>query len=237
MTAPTDDTFGLATFPELTPPDLSLAIEAELVRLVPTRTRRPHRQWSVLVGAGALYATVVVLVLTTRVDLSELPVGWITAVAAGWFVGFAVAAYVALVPRSGMVTPRWYLAAWVAAVASLGFVALGLGVHPQGPSSLIYGWERLGHGHFCLELGVAISICPVVLGAVFLRGTLPIRSRRIAAVLGAGSGCLGGLVLHLFCKIADGPHIGIMHGGVVGVTVVLAALLVPRFMDRPRSHA
>ena len=42
-------------------------------------------------------------------------------------------------------------------------------------------------------------------------------------------------MLHLHCPIADGPHVGIIHGGVVVVAAVLAALLVPRATDRPLS--
>jgi len=67
-----------------------------------------------------------------------------------------------------------------------------------------------------------------VVGAIFLRGTLPVGSRWIAAALGAGGGSLGGLMLHLHCPITDGLHVGVMHGGVVAVAALLAAALVPR---------
>jgi hypothetical protein len=106
-------------------------------------------------------------------------------------------------------------------------------VHPDGPSSLHYNWEHFGRGHWCLELGLATAFVPVVVGAIFLRGALPVGSRWIAASLGAGGGCLGGLLLHLHCRIADGLHIGIIHGGVVLVAALLSALLVPRATDRP----
>ena len=92
---------------------------------------------------------------------------------------------------------------------------------------------RLLHGHGCLWLGLATALVPVVLGAIFLRGAVPVFSRWIAATLGAAGGCLGGLLLHMHCRIADGPHIGIIHGGVVVVAAALAALLVPRATDRP----
>ena len=83
---------------------------------------------------------------------------------------------------------------------------LGLALHPSGPSSQAYGADRFVHGHTCLELGLATALVPVVIGAIFLRGALPVGSRWIAAALGAGGGCLGGLVLHLHCHIADGLH-------------------------------
>jgi hypothetical protein len=74
---------------------------------------------------------------------------------------------------------------------------------------------------------------PVVVGALFLRGALPVSSRWIAAALGAGGGCLGGLVLHLHCHIADGLHVGVIHGGVVIIAALLSAALAPRATDRP----
>jgi hypothetical protein len=69
---------------------------------------------------------------------------------------------------------------------------------------------------------------PVVGGALLLRGALPVGSRWIAAALGAGGGSLGGLVLHLHCRVTDGLHVGLIHGGVVAVSALLAAALVPR---------
>jgi hypothetical protein len=128
--------------------------------------------------------------------------------------------------------PRWQWSAASAIVTSVVFVALGLLVHPSGPSSASYGVEHFGHGHVCLEIGLATALLPVIVGALFLRGALPVGSRWIAASLGAGGGCLGGLVLHLHCPIADGLHVGLVHGGVVVVSALLSAALVPRATDR-----
>ena len=54
-----------------------------------------------------------------------------------------------------------------------------------------------------------------------------------AAALGAGSGSLGGLVLHLHCHVTDPLHLGIVHGGLVVLAALLAAALVPR-VTHPR---
>ena len=94
-----------------------------------------------------------------------------------------------------------------------------------------HGWERFGRGHTCLELGLASALVPVVVGAIFLRGALPVGSRWVAAALGAGGGCLGGLVLHLHCNVADGLHVGLIHGGVVVLSALLSAAIVPRATD------
>src|SRR5690606_36206404 len=115
----------------------------------------------------------------------------------------------------------------------IGFVVLGLAVHPSGPSSAQHRWDNLVRGHGCLEIGLLTALVPVIVGALFLRGAVPVGSRWIAATLGAGGGSLGGLVRHLHCPIADGLHVGVIHGGVVVIGALLAAALVPRATDRP----
>jgi hypothetical protein len=64
-----------------------------------------------------------------------------------------------------------------------------------------------------------------------LRGVLPVGARWTAAGLGAAGGSLGGLVLHLHCPIADRWHLGLVHGGVVVLAAVLAAVVVPRVVE------
>lgn len=212
--------------PPVAPP-LSSALEAELAALQPVAPRRPLRQVAALVLISLAFGAGLLAALSMRRDMNELPASWLVGVGSAWLVGFVAASYVALVPRAGSMMPRWPVAAIFAAIASVAFVALGLLVHPSGPSSLDYS-NKFASGHWCLELGLAAAIVPVVIGALALRRALPVGSRWIAAALGAGGGCLGGLVLHLHCRIADGMHIGIIHGGVVLVAALLAAALVPR---------
>ncbi len=209
-------------------PSIGDALEAELANLAPAKTRRPLRHVAILAALSLLYGAVLVVVLKTREDMHELPMGWLAAVGLAWLFGFLVPSYFALQPRAGSMMPRWKPAALAAVVASVGFVSLGLAVHPMGEHSVSYGAERFLHGHTCLEIGLATALVPVVIGAIFLRGALPVSSRWIAAALGAGGGCLGGLVLHLHCNIADGLHVGLIHGGVVIVAAALSAAIVPR---------
>ncbi len=222
---------ALRTTPE--PPAIPAALEAELARLAPAKPRRPARQLAIVVGASLVYAALLLVVLTMRRDLGELPIAWLLAAGAAWFGGFALTLYLALVPKRGTMTPRWPAAAALAIALSCAFVMLGWNVHPSGPSSMYLGWERFAHGHGCLWLGLATALVPVTLGAICLRGALPVRSRWIAAALGASGGCLGGLLLHMHCRIADRWHVGLIHGGVVVVAATLAALIVPRATDRP----
>jgi hypothetical protein len=218
----------VAAIPPPPPPAIGGALEHELAAIQPVAMRRPARQLAVLVVLSALYGAGLLAFLTLRDDMYELPMGWLAAVGIGWLFGFLVPSYFALMPRKGSMTPRWPIAAIAAIVTSVAFVSLGLAVHPMGEHSVDFGMDRFAHGHTCLELGLLTSLVPVVIGAIFLRGALPIGSRWIAAALGAGGGCLGGLVLHLHCPIADGLHIGLMHGGVVIVAAALSAAIVPR---------
>jgi len=226
------DMLAAAAPPE--PPPISAELERELARLAPIAPRRPLRQLVLLAVASLAYAGGLLAVLALRRDLDGLPIAWIAGAGVAWLAGFVVPCYFALVPKPGAMLVRWKLAAAVAGVAAVAFVALGLAVHPSVPGvSKDYGWEHLLRGHWCMWLGLATALVPVVIGAIFLRGALPVRSRWIAAALGAGGGGLGGLLLHMHCPIADGPHIGIVHGGVVAVAAALTAAIAPRATDRP----
>lgn len=222
----------LARLPAPVPPSLSAELEAELTHLAPVTTRRPIRQVIVLIAVSLIYGAGFVGMLARRRDFHELPMGWLAGVGVMWLAGFVVPLYLATVPRPGSVAPRWRLAGISSVVAAAGFVGLGLAFHPSGPSSFQSGWAHFGRGHSCLELGLAVALVPVVVGAIFLRGALTVGSRWAAAALGAGGGSLGGLILHLHCPVTDGLHVGLVHGGVVGAAALLAAAIVPRAVER-----
>jgi uncharacterized membrane protein len=217
----------LPPIPTPAPPPLSRLLEAELDRLAPVATRRPLRQLALLVGISLIYAMGIASMVVMRRDLHELPMYWLTGVGLAWLAGFVIPLYLAMIPRDGQVVPRWKLAGVSAIVGAVGFILLGLSLHPSGADSV----PELAHvsdGFGCLELGVLTSIVPVIVGALFLRRTLPVGSRGIAAALGAGGGSLGGLMLHLHCSVTEASHVGLMHGGVVAAAALLSALLVPR---------
>jgi len=220
------DALGSAKPP--TPAPLSAALEAELGKLAAVKPRRPMRELGVMIGVSLVYGAGLVAMFAVRGDLRELPMPWLLAAGLAWLLGFVVPCYLALVPPRGSMQPRWRLAAACAVIASIGFVVLGLLVHPSGVHSKYIGWDHIPRGHGCLELGVLSAIVPVVIGALFLRRALPVGARWVAAALGAGGGCLGGLVLHLHCPVTDAPHVGLVHGGVVVVSALLSAALVTR---------
>jgi hypothetical protein len=219
----------LADLPPPVAPPLSSLLEAELGHLAPVAPRRPLRQLAILVAISAIYGTGLIVVLAMRPDLRELPMHWLAGVGLLWLLGFLAPMYLATVPAPGAVVPRFGLAGATALVVSIAFVALGLAVHPE--TSRTVHLDHLSQGLGCLQVGLATALVPVVVGAIFLRGALPVGARWTAAALGAGGGSLGGLVLHLHCRVADGLHVGLVHGGVVVVAAALAAALVPRATD------
>jgi hypothetical protein len=221
----------LSRLPPPVPPPPSAVLEAELAKLAPVSIRRPVRQLTLLLGISLIYGGGMCAMLSTRRDLAELPVLWLVGAGLAWLLGFVAPVYLATVPRAGGVIPRWQLAGAASVIGSLGFIALGLALHPHAAGSVALDWDHFGKGASCLKFGLATAIVPVVVGAVFLRGALPVGSRWVAAALGAGGGSLGGLMLHLHCPITDGLHVGLIHGGVVGVAALVAAALVPRMTD------
>jgi hypothetical protein len=106
-----------------------------------------------------------------------------------------------------------------------------VGALEDSPSRLFYEPSLDNHVHYgrmCLGLGTLTAVVPVVLGALFLRGAVPVGGRWAAAALGAAGGSLGGLMLHFHCPIANSWHLALGHGGVVAISAVLAARLVPQ---------
>lgn len=215
-----------SSLPEL-PPELA----ADLRALPASSPRRPHRQFGIAVAVSLAYAAVILTVYELRPDLGFLPRLWIALVALSWAAGFAVPLYVALVPRRGEVMPRWRLGGGLAAVSSVFFIASG-GLFPRQVSqSEVAG---LAHADQCLSLGLLTALVPVMLGAVLIRGAIPVGTRWAGAALGAAGGGLGGLVLHFHCAISDGLHVAVAHGGVVVCAALLTAAVAPKTLI-PRS--
>ncbi|HEY4175632.1 MAG TPA: NrsF family protein [Kofleriaceae bacterium] len=215
--------------PTFVPPPPGDVLDAMIAEVVAVRARRPLRQFLLLGVASLLYSALVLLLVHPRKDMPGQELAWLVGAGIVWTMGFLVPTAFALIPRKGSVMPRWRFAAVASMVTAVAFVALGLAIHPSVPGvSLHYGTERFVHGHFCLEIGLATALVPVALGALCLRGAIPVGSRWVAAALGAGGGGLGGLVLHLHCHVTDPLHQGVVHGGVVVVSALLSALIVPR---------
>ncbi|MEZ4402056.1 MAG: NrsF family protein [Kofleriaceae bacterium] len=208
-------------------PPLPSGLEAELASLTPVAPRRPHRQLAAILAVSLAWSLALVGLLNVRRDLAELPRLWLVAYVVAWLLGFAVPAFLLVVPRRGEVMPRWVAAAAITGIASVGFIVAGLGLARSGPSSLHRGVSAWAG---CLSSGLLAAVVPIALVALAIRGAVPTASRATAAALGACAGALGGFMLHLHCPIADGVHVGVIHGGVAVVAAGVAALTMPRWL-------
>lgn len=214
------------------PPALCASLEKELETLRPVRVMAPYMVFALIGLTGLLYGTAMLLFMDLRPDLADLPTAWLVIYSSAWLASFAAVAYLASVPVRGQVSPNWRYAGLAAMTASVGFVIGGLLFHESAPGVSVVGEasmdDLLGHGVGCIGVGLLSALVPVLLGALLLRGRLPVGSHWAGAGLGAAGGSLGGLILQLHCHVADGLHLGVVHGGVVAIGAVIGALLLPR---------
>ncbi len=213
-------------------PALSAQLEAELTQLQPRGPRRPWLQWCVTMLGCMTYSIVVVALLGLRRDWVELPTAWQLGAGTMWLAGLAIPLWLVMVPASGNVMGRWRAAVVVAVSASVVLVLLNTLVHPAGPSSFSLSTMPL-RGHACLEVSVGIAVLPTMIFGFLLRGVYPVGGRAVAVVIGAATGSLAGLCMHLHCRIADSLHVVLFHCGAILVSSVLAWYLAPIMLDLP----
>jgi hypothetical protein len=218
-----DKALAEAPVPPLPP---AADMETRLGAVGAVRTRRPVRQVGRLWLASLLYGGGLLWVWSVRRDLAGLPMGWVVAMAATWLLGFSALSALALVPPRGHVMPRWRVATGAAAAAALLFPIAGLFAQsaPGLSTTSADSWSTFVHrAQFCLGWGLVAAAVPALIAVRMLRGAVPVRTRWVAAAIGASGGCLGGLMLHFHCPIADGWHVGGIHGGLVALAAGLVA--------------
>jgi hypothetical protein len=213
--------------PPVPGPELT-AIVAESGRV---RTRRPAHELAALTALSLLYAAGLLMALGLRENTPLMPLWWMVAYTVAWLAGFVGSLYLALVPRRGAVLPRWRWAGIAATVACLVFTTGGLLFAAESPSALAsLPGNLFRNGRGCLGFGLLTALVPAVLAALLLRRAFPVGSRWVAAAIGAGSGSLGGMMLHFHCPASDPLHLGLVHGGVVVAGALLCALALPHFL-------
>ncbi len=215
---------------DLPAPPIGDLLAAELRELAPVATRRPWRDVAAVTAAAATSIAVLVVTLAVRRDLDALPRAWLIGYGGAWLAGFALLAWLSLVPRAGAVVPRWLPAAVGAGLAAVGFVAAGLTFDRTTALSLVYAPTTANHllrAAACAGLGTITALVPMLLGARLLRGAVPVGGAAIGSGLGAACGAAGGFLLHLHCPITHPIHLGVGHGGAVLICALLGALLVP----------
>jgi hypothetical protein len=215
--------------PEAPPPPP--ALQAEIDRLTPVRTRQPRRQFVAISAISLLYGGLLLLIKNLRPDLSALPTTWLVLYGAAWLASFLAITWLVLVPGPRRVMPSWRRAGIGAIAASAGFVLAGLLLDRHAPGHSVVLEPTLGgflRGTRCLLFGGVTALVPVALSTLLLRGSVPVGAHWAGAGVGAAGASLGGLMLHFHCPVADPLHLGLVHGGLVVLGAVLGALAVPR---------
>jgi len=215
------------------PPAIGAQLASAIDHLSAVSPRRPKAQYAMYIGASSAMFALFIFFLRWRVDLADLPLGWVVAFAAAWFLGFASLGFFALVPKTGAVMSRLRPLSALTLTAAAGFILGGLFFAEQAPTSSTYAPSVravLGHSTWCLSVGSATALGPIGLLLLFMRGSAPVGSRRTGAAIGAAGGCFSGFFLHFHCHIAEANHVGLIHGGLIGIAAVLGAVFLPRFL-------
>ena len=215
-------------------PPLGPALERHLDQLAPVKTRRPPRSALWVLASGVATFLVALLLSGTRQDLGALPLWWVTLIAGVWLAGFLIPLWLVLLPARGQVLPSPGHAGPAAIVGAGALVAMGLlltidvpgktMILEAGDARLVEMWWH------CIGRGLALAAPVMVAAGLVLRRLFPVGQIRVAMAIGAGSGALGGLTLHLSCGIGGGLHVGFAHGGVVVASAAVAALVLSRWL-------
>ncbi len=193
--------------------------------------RRPLRRLT-LFAIAALSQTLALTVLTGfRRDLDALPRVWLFAYIGAWVLGFAVLAWGTQVPPRGQVMARARLFGLLGVAAGAVFMVAGL-IFARSVPGLSTLYEPtlsnvIHYAPYCLMIGTATAIGPIILAGLFVRGAAPRGARWLGAGVGASAGSLGGLILHFHCPIAEATHLGLVHGVVVALATLIGFALVP----------
>ncbi|HEX4458283.1 MAG TPA: NrsF family protein [Polyangia bacterium] len=207
-----------------TPPPPSPALRAIVSGVQPVRTRRPLRMFALLVGVSAVYLALWLTRFHHRRDLGYLPFTWWLFLGVAWIGGFVMPLAMAVVPRRGAVLPDGARASTATFAVAAVLLVLAFAFTPAAPPHTYIpqgAHDSMAMIRHCMTVGLAFAIGPLAIGLVFLRRLLIVGGGRLMAAVGAASGALAGLLLHIICPMGGALHVGFGHGGVV----VIAGLL------------
>ncbi len=219
--------------PDLLPvaPPPSPALLAAVAAAGLVRTRRPLRALFAVAALGIVWAT---LLLVWCYGFRD-DVGRLSLFRVGLCVGAGLAAFVtqlagAIVPGRGQVlaAPRGVLR-----TLALGLLlaATGLLLSGRAPSTSPPLDASVAHYALpCIVNGLGVLAVPTAAALLAVRRHVPIRARSVAMAIGAGTGALSGLVLHLGCRVGGVAHFGLIHGGMMVAPGLLLAVLAPRLL-------
>ena len=213
-------------------PPLSPRLRAELERLEPVETARPLRRFVIAGLLSAFWMGGLLALLGLRRDIEPLPRLWMILYTSAWALTFLALSFAANVPPRRQVMPRSTLVGRLGLAAGIGFVGVGLFAsrHVPGLSTMYEPTLRniVAYGTYCVAIGLATASLPILIAAMLLRHSAPTGAGWLGMAVGASSGALGGLLLHLHCPIAERTHLGLVHGGIVLIAGALGAVALSR---------
>lgn len=206
------------------------ALIAELVgELQPVRPLRLAEGIALALAAAAASAGMVIGLFGLRADWLAGRVDPMGLVAAGMFLGLALAAIVTVVtmsrPQVGNDHGGWRWAAGMAGLLPLAGLIVALNRRAEAFSA-----EAMGHGIECFAVGSAASLLVFAMLVMWLRRGAPTSPERAGLVAGVASGASGIFAFSLHCPIDDIVHIGLSHGAVVAAMALAGRVLVPRLV-------
>jgi hypothetical protein len=215
------------------PPRPSATLLTHVAEMKPVRPRTPRRSLLMVAVAACAYPAWALTTLPLRPDLAALPAPWVISAGALWLAGFILPLTFALLPGTGQVVPdgkRAFRAACLTAVALMG-VSLFVRVEAFGGRSPMAGSEQsvmpltsLMSWRGCVTAGLKVSAPAIMAGALALRRVAIVEAWRLGAAVGAASGALAGLALHLSCPDSRPVHVVLAHGGGVVMGAIAGAL-------------
>jgi hypothetical protein len=181
----------------------------EAARTVDAPTRSGMRLRNLLLMISALVVPFAVWIAAGGIRVAPRPLWFVVGTALGWAVAGVWGLWASLSRQGSMLGPsRRWLHAIVILVPVLMFVWM-LGWDLVDTDRLAAWPGRVGW--LCLKLTLAAGIWPMIALILMRRGTDPVHPGATGAAIGASVGCTTGVLLDLWCPIADPAHVLLGH--------------------------
>lgn len=207
------------------PLELPVALGA-LTRVQPALTRADvqRRRWLAL-GVVALWALAQFGALGVRFDFSRLSFGYVALTTLlPLAVGIAGLALALQPGRAGLGADRGLLLGLVM-VGPLSVMGTALLVPEPYAGGLAGDTASI---FMCGNLALGWAALPVLAASLALRGAFAASTTLRSAAVGAACGLGAAVAAQIRCPVTGAAHIALAHGGVVVISALLGAFLLPR---------